>query len=451
MPLQTFPEELDGKAACEADALAWLYSFADQERGVGWNPEASVEAQWKLGRTRLLLDLLGSPDLGMPTVLVAGTKGKGSTAAMLARLLAAAGLRLGLATKPHLQVYRERIRVDGQMLSPADFARGVRRLKAVVERLRARHPEAGEPTTFELTTALALAAFRRARCAVAVIEVGLGGRLDATNAMDPVVSVITTISHDHTAILGRTLPLIAAEKAGIFRRGRPAVIAPQRPAARTAITASARALATPLTWARAEPHLCPPLQGEHQRTNAAVAWSAALAVMRVLGKDATSIDTPGRATAVLADLRWPGRFECVTTGAQRTLILDGAHNDGSAAALAAALGEHGLRELYLVIGINRDKDAAAVLRPILPLTARAWATRAASSARALAPEVLAARVRRRGTPISVAENVAEALDQALTHRPPRPVLVTGSLALVGEARTLLRLPPPEPLWGAEGE
>ena len=181
----------------EERALAWLYSLADQERGVGWNPRASPDSQWKLGRTRALLDLAGAPDRRLRIALVAGTKGKGSTCAMLASILAAAGVRCGLYTKPHLQTYRERIREDGQAIAPSDFEVMIERGRQLTNRLPAA---AGEPTTFEVTTALALDYFARMGCEVAVVEVGLGGRLDATNATDPELSVITSISYDHTAI-----------------------------------------------------------------------------------------------------------------------------------------------------------------------------------------------------------------------------------------------------------
>src|SRR5919204_1326311 len=158
-----------------AAGLAWLYGFADQERGVGWNPRASPEEQWKLGRTRALLDLAGAPDRRMVCVLVGGTKGKGSTCALLAGILHAARVRAGLYTKPHLQTYRERIRVDGEALSPRGFADAVDRFSGHVADLVRRYPEAGAPTTFEVTTALALDVFARAGCRVAVVEVGLGG------------------------------------------------------------------------------------------------------------------------------------------------------------------------------------------------------------------------------------------------------------------------------------
>src|SRR5437868_6310351 len=184
----------------EAPALAWLFSLADQERGVGWNPRASPESQWMLGRTRALLDLAGAPDRRLRIALVAGTKGKGSTCAMLASILGAAGVRCGLYTKPHLQTYRERVRIDGRAISADEFAAATDRMRRLIVDLPA---EAGEPTTFEVTTALGLDFFAREACDVAVLELGLGGRLDATNAGEPEVSGVTSISYDHTAIVGR--------------------------------------------------------------------------------------------------------------------------------------------------------------------------------------------------------------------------------------------------------
>src|SRR4051794_29561941 len=164
--------------------LDWLFGLADQERGVGWNPRASPDEQWKLGRTRGLLDLAGAPDRTLRIALVAGTKGKGSTCAMLASILGAAGMRCGLYTKPHLQVYRERVRVDGVAISPEAFERELERFRELAAQLP---PEAGEPTTSEVTTAVALDYFAREECQIGVVEVGLGGRLDATNATDPEV------------------------------------------------------------------------------------------------------------------------------------------------------------------------------------------------------------------------------------------------------------------------
>ncbi|MDP9265834.1 MAG: Mur ligase family protein, partial [Chloroflexota bacterium] len=221
----------DNRVADERAALDWLLRFSDPVRGIGWNPRSSRAARWRLGRMRRLLAVLGDPDRSMDCVLIAGTKGKGSTAAFLASIVHAAGVRAGLFTSPHLQNFRERIRIDGEMIGPAAFVDGARGLRPAVSTLRRRSPAAGEPTTYELTLGLALRAFADAGCRIAVLEVGLGGAQDAANAVEPAVSVIASIGYDHTAILGRTLGAIATEKAGIMRPARPALLAVQRPAA----------------------------------------------------------------------------------------------------------------------------------------------------------------------------------------------------------------------------
>jgi dihydrofolate synthase/folylpolyglutamate synthase len=410
----------------ESAALAWLYSLADQERGVGWNPRASPDSQWKLGRTRALLDLAGSPDRQMQIVLVAGTKGKGSTCAMLASILGAAGVRCGLYTKPHLQTYRERIRVDGRAISPEDFGNAVDRVRQFSRDL----PEAaGEPTTFEVTTAMALEYFARMQCEVAVVEVGLGGRLDATNATDPSLSVITSISYDHTAILGRTLGQIATEKAGILRADRPAILAEQRPAAMRALMRTCRAV-------RARCQIVPPLDrdvpllGAHQRQNAALAVAAASLLAPRIANEAIN--------GGLERMHWPGRFEVVGK-----VVLDGAHNGASAQALAETL--RGYRPVALVVGINRDKDARAVLRPLLPLADCVWATQTTDNPRALPAAELARLCRRLGAQTMTEPDLPAALSGAMRNA-SGVVCVTGSLMLVGQARATLRLPAPESLW-----
>jgi dihydrofolate synthase/folylpolyglutamate synthase len=413
--------------------LAWLYSLADQERGVGWNPRASADEQWKLGRTRALLDLAGAADRSLRIALVAGTKGKGSTCAMLASILGAAGVRCGLYTKPHLQSYRERIRIDGAAISDRAFADAVRRMQGYVARLPA---EAGEPTTFEVTTALALDEFVRQGCELAVVEVGLGGRLDATNATDPFVSVITPISYDHTAILGRTLGAIALEKAGIMRPGRPALLAQQRPAAMRALRRACRdtgancRVVSPIERKLA-------LAGRHQWQNAALAVAAAR-LRTVVDDEAVERG--------LRRLRWPGRFEVIR--GQPPIILDGAHNGASAEALAATLGSFATgRSIHLVIGINRDKDARAVLRPLLRLAHSVWATQTANNPRALPAADVARLCRRLGVTPYVEPDLSKAVGGALAHAGRGDVIcVTGSLMLVGQARTTLGLPVAEKLW-----
>lgn len=402
---------------------------------MGWNPRASAAEQWKLGRTRALLDVLGAPDRHLRVCLVAGTKGKGSTAAMLASILSCAGVRAGLYTQPHLQSYRERIRIDGHAISAAGLSAAVERVRAVTDRVPS---EAGEPTTFEVTTALALDHFARQDCRVAVVEVGLGGRLDATNATDPEISVIASISYDHTAILGRTLARIAAEKAGILRPGRRGLIAHQRPAAARALRKSCRSVGAHCTVVDPWPQDVETLPGVHQRQNAGLAAAAARALYPI--EDATIRRALGRLT-------WPGRFERIG----RDLVLDGAHNGASAEALAATLREQaGGRPLVFVLGLNADKDARAVLAPLLALpVASVWVTAVVGNPRALPASALA-RVARHHTrvPVTALDDPTLALDQARSAAAARGALVcvTGSLALVGAARTALGLAVPERLW-----
>lgn len=387
---------------------------------------------------RAFLGLMGDPDRQMAVVLIAGTKGKGSTAAFLASILYAAGVRAGLFTSPHLQVFRERVRIGGAMLSDAAFDRAIERLRPVVARLRQGHPDAGDPTTFELTLALALRTFAERGCAVAIIEVGLGGRLDATNALEPAVSILTPISHDHTAILGRSLGSIATEKAGIVRAGRPAFVAGQRPTALAAIRRVCRAAGVTLTPVRplAVHTDLGRLDGDHQRQNAALAAAAA----RALGIPETAFG-PGLRRAV-----WPARFERVP--GRPLVIVDGAHNDGSAAALARSLrAERRGRRLVLIIGLNTDKDARAVLRALTPVATAIVATRS-TSPRATTPNDMARLVRRATRrPVEVAGNIGAALRIARRLAGADGlVCVAGSLALAGEARTALMLRPPERLW-----
>jgi dihydrofolate synthase/folylpolyglutamate synthase len=424
-------------ASVRGSELSWLLGFSDPVLGVGWNPRASRAARWRLGRMRALLRLAGHPDRGMRVVLVAGTKGKGSTAAFLASILHAGGVRAGLSTSPHLQTYRERVRIDGRMIGETDLARAIDDLRPLVARLRRSDPGAGEPTTFELTLLLALRAFAERGCAVAVMEAGLGGRLDATNALDPDVSIITPISYDHTAILGRTLDAIATEKAGIVRRGRPALTAVQRPAALAALRRAGRSAGAQLQVVRPlGTRVARSLAGGHQRQNAALAVAAA---------GALGIDDP----AIQRGLRgatWPARFELVR--GRPPIVLDGAHNGASAEALAETLRrERRGRRVVVVVGINRDKDARAVLRPLAGVASAIVVTRSASPRAGPPADVarIAERLTRR--PITRAETVAAAIATARRQAGPRGlVCVTGSLALAGDARTALRLPPVERLW-----
>jgi len=420
-------------------ALEWLLSFSDTKRGVGWNRASRGGLEANLRRTRVLLDLAGSPDRRMFVVLVAGTKGKGSTAAMLASILAASGVRAGLSTKPHLQSFRERVRVDGAAIDESAFAARVAEMRPLIHELEERLPDAGAPTTFELTLALALRHYVKERCEVAVLEVGLGGRYDATNASDPHVSVITAISHDHSKELGTRLRDIAAEKSGIVRPGRVAVVEPQAAEVRSVIRAACERVGAELREVRplAE-RTALSLRGAHQRANAAAAIEAA----RALAQHGVTFrtDTVGGA---LERLEFPGRFEVIT--GEPTVVLDAAHNDGSARALAETLRSAFPKgRVRFVLGLMEDKDARAVIRPLIPLASAVEVTRAPGprglDARKLARLVRVRRVRAHDDP---ADAIAAARADA---KRDEIVCVTGSLALVGRARDVLGLPIAERLW-----
>jgi dihydrofolate synthase / folylpolyglutamate synthase len=438
-------------------ALEWLFQFADWERGVGWNPAASADQQWKLGRPRALLDLVGAPDGRFRTVLIAGTKGKGSTAAMLEAIVRASGSTTGLYTQPHLHSYRERIRLDGVPIAPGRFAELVGRLRPAVDELRGASPAAGDPTTFELTTVLALLAFAEAGVGLVILEVGLGGRLDATNVVDPVVSVITPIGLDHTQILGDTIAEIAREKAGIIRRGGVVISARQRPEARRAILtacdeANARcrfvhpyaarprdgALLVRLGHGRRIPMRLS-LAGAHQRQNAAVAVAVALELRRQ-GLPLTDESVERGFSSV----RWPGRFEVVR--GRPVVVVDTAHNPDSASALARAMRDAALpRPRWLLLGIYRDKDALAVARALAPKVDGIVAT-SSGLPRSLDAGTLAAACRRAGArDVRTAASVPDGLDLARELAGSSgSVVVAGSFSVAAEARVQLGLELDEP-------
>ncbi len=442
-------------------ALDWVLGFADWERGVGWNPASDPGEQWKLGRPRTLLDLAGAPDRDLRCVIVAGTKGKGSTAAMLESIARAAGWRTGLYTQPHLHSYRERVRLDGEPIRPERFAACTATLRALVPQLRRTAPAAGEPTSFELITVLAILAFAEARVDLAILEVGLGGRLDATNVVEPTISVITPIGFDHTEILGSTLGEIAREKAGIVRPGGVVISALQRPAARRAIRDRCAVLdarirfVAPLARApglgRADEHALVrvgretlpvhlPLRGAHQRQNAAVA----LAVARGLEQRHGLPITLDVVRVGLEGVRWPGRFE-VVAGAP-PVVIDAAHTPESAAALARTLDEAALpRPRWLALAMLRDKDARAFARAIVPAVDGVIAT-TTRSPRAMSIEALADACRRAGVRVAAEEpSVRRALDEARALAGAGgTVVAAGSLTVVAEARVALGLASAEP-------
>jgi dihydrofolate synthase/folylpolyglutamate synthase len=406
-----------------------------------------------LGRTRALLAALGHPEQTVRGALVAGTNGKGSVLALAGSALRAAGHHVGSTPKPHLVSYRERIQIDGRSIDPADFSRLTERVLAVGDAVARRH---GEPTEFELLTAVVFARFAEVRPDVALVEVGLGGRLDATHAWDGGVAVVTNVDLDHTDRLGGTVTAIAREKAAIILRGDLAVTGADGDGL-TVIRRRARRLEVPLT------ELGPPpllgwdrdgidvelaglgptrvgLRGRHQAANVAIADALLDALDEAgIAKTPAAARRSGYATA-----RWPGRLELITVGG-RDVLLDGAHNPAGAAALATALDD--LRPflidgpLTLVTASMADKDVDGVIAALDRAAAMADATIICSSidvARAMDAAELARRwrARRPTARVLVEPDPIAAVDRALerSRSGNGPVVVAGSLYLVGAAR-----------------
>ena len=380
-----------------------------------------------LDTMRELTRRLGNPQDKLRFIHIAGTNGKGSVAAMCHAVLTAVGHKAGLYTSPHLVSFCERIQINGQPIAEADVARLIEQIKPHCEALAADE-QFREPTLFEVATALALQYFAEQQCEVIVWETGLGGRLDATSCVTPLVSVITNIALDHQQWLGDTLEKIAAEKAGIIKRDVPVVTAAEAPEARRVIEATAARLEAPLTFvdAAAIARLEGPvgLRGAHQRTNAALA----LATLNVLREK-----LPAGTDAIrrgLATVQWPGRMQLLDRTPGRQLLLDGAHNVAGIEALCAALrSDFAGHEFALVLGILRDKDWEAMVHRIAPL-ARRILVPAFTSERALPATDLAAACRHANPRADVTEcaSVADALaataDQPLT-------VAAGSLYFVG--------------------
>jgi len=421
-----------------------------------------------LGRTRALLRELGSPELGIRGALVGGTNGKGSVVALVSSCLAAAGRRAGDTPKPHLVTYRERLRVAGRPIDPASFADLVRQVLPAADRVARRH---GPPTEFELVTALAFTWFARQAVDLAIVEVGLGGRLDATHAWDGGVAAITNVDLDHMEWLGPTVAAIAREKAAIILSGDRAVTGVTGEALAIVRRRARRVGASLVEVAQAPvramdrdgivvdlPGLAGTrvgLLGRHQAANVAVAD----AVLDALGAAGIAVVPHAARRAGYAAARWPGRLELVAlpgagpAGADAELLLDGAHNPAGAAALAAALDE--LRPLLLggggprparvtlVLAIMGDKDVEGVLGALAAAPSLAGARVVATQVegpRALPAAALAARwaavAGARSGPIAVIPEPAAAVAEAVAGA-DGPVVVAGSLYLVGAARALV--------------
>ncbi|MCL6552594.1 MAG: bifunctional folylpolyglutamate synthase/dihydrofolate synthase [Firmicutes bacterium] len=430
-----------------AEALAFLHGLLTHR------PPGQPTGALKLDRMRALCALLGHPERAFPAVLVAGTKGKGSTAAMLAAMATAAGWRVGLYTKPHLVDLCERFQVDGRWLPPETVAALVARVQAAVE-AGAGGP-GWPPSYFEAAAATAFLACAQARVDLGVIEVGIGGRLDATNVLDPRLAVITTIDYDHTEIVGTRLAQIAAEDAGIMRPGRTVVTVPQAPAAARVLAATAARVGARLVRVGHDVHyrtrrigrdgtvvdvrgrrgryaaLHVPLLGRHQALNAACAVAAA----EVLAEEGVAIgETAMRAG--LAGLRWPARVEVVRDAP--AVVIDVAHNVVSFRALRRVLDDvFPGRRVHLVIGLLGSKDLAGIARVIAPRTAAVWAVRA-DDPRALAPEAVAAAFRPQVADVRVVDDPVAAAGAAIAAAAPDDVVcVAGSFHVAGPVRASL--------------
>jgi dihydrofolate synthase / folylpolyglutamate synthase len=440
------------------EALDYIYSFIDYSltHTFRYSPE-----NFNLARMEKLVNSLENPHKKYSIIHVAGTKGKGSVAAMCASVLQAAEYRAGFYSSPHLQDFVERIQVNGVPISHAEVVALVQEMKPHIDAIP-------ELTTFEITTALAMLYFARQRASASVLEVGLGGRLDATNIVMPKVSVITSISYDHTYVLGNSLAQIAGEKAGIIKPGVPVVMAPQDEEARQVIATIAEERGSPLievgkdylfsvqsqslegqtfrVWSHSEqasveeffgtngksgrqPELFAlPLLGYHQVVNAATAYAALQTARRSGFEFSNENFRKGFASVV-----WPGRFEILRR--DPPVVVDSAHNRDSALKLRQTLDEYfpGF-PVTLVFGASEDKDIQGMFAELLPRVEDVIATQSIHP-RAIDPHQLVELTRPYGIPARAVPRIEEAMLEALqdSHK-GRLVLVTGSLFIVAGAR-----------------
>jgi dihydrofolate synthase/folylpolyglutamate synthase len=424
-------------AAAYVSTIAWLYRL-----------EAQHGVDLKLERVRRAAAALGHPERAAPTFHVGGTNGKGSTCAMLAAILGAAGRRVGLYTSPHLVSFRERITIAGTPIGEAEVVAGV-------ERIREALGAAFDLTCFEVMTLLAWIAFADAEVEAVVLEVGLGGRLDATNIVTPEVAVITNVGVDHEAYLGRDLTTIAGEKAGIIKTGVP-VVSGARDAAADVVAARAAALGSPLEILDCDFTLAPDATGtvvyrsargeigpharahagEHQRGNAALA-------VRALELVPALTPSPAAVAAGLAEVRWPGRLQVVCR--EPLVLLDGAHNAAGIAALLAELRVRAAgRRVRVLFGVMRDKGWQSMVRSLADVATEIVLTRPRQPRSAPPAEVATAVA---NTPVRVREDPVAAYRELVDESAPEDVVVVaGSLFLLGDL-----LPIIDPTLAADAE
>ncbi|HTX79464.1 MAG TPA: folylpolyglutamate synthase/dihydrofolate synthase family protein [Longilinea sp.] len=422
-------------------ALDYLYSFVDYSLK---HASELAKADFNLDRMVALLAELGNPHHAYPTIHVAGTKGKGSTSAFCASALKSAGYRTGLYTSPHLQDYTERIRVDGVPISHLELAELVESVKPAVSHVPFL-------TTFEITTAIGFLAFARRGVNAAVIEVGLGGRLDATNVVTPDVSVITSLSYDHMLVLGDTLAKIAGEKAGIIKSGHPVVSSPQKDEALEVIKRVSAERSAPMTlvgrdvlysslghtlheqrmlveWRnRPSLELTIPLLGAHQIVNAATAYAAMKA-------GSFRLSDP-QIQEGFASVEWRARFEIARQ--EPPVIFDSAHNQDSFEKLTATLDEYlPDRPVYLIFGASEDKLIKDMFNAIKPRLKKVFLTKA-DHPRALEPEAIQKLAEQVGLETEIVTPVAAAFSRALdlSAKDGSIVLSAGSMFVTAEGMT----------------
>lgn len=439
-------------------ALDYLYSFVDFS--LTKSSRYSAE-NFNLGRMQELVTQLGHPHQRYPVMHIAGTKGKGSVAALCQSALSATGCRVGLYTSPHLHDYTERIQVDSIPIPQHSLVELLEEIKPVIGSIP-------ELTTFEITTALAFLYFARVAVDAAVIEVGLGGRLDATNVVLPEVSVITSLSYDHTFLLGDTLAEIAGEKAGIIKPGVPVVVSPQAEEARVVIAAIAAERSSPVIWVgndylytqierteigqlievwrpdgpgskygsigvasvelRAPARLWLPLAGKHQVQNAATAYAA----LQVFSNRVVPVSEDAVRQG-FSQVEWPGRFEIMQM--HPPFVIDAAHNRDSACILRLALDDYFPGQpVIMIFGASEDKDVEGMFVELSPRVDQVIATKSFHP-RAMDAEMIAEFARQHSRPVKIVTDVADAVDEAIRNAGDRfLVLATGSIFVAAGAR-----------------
>lgn len=439
-------EKLDYKAA-----LAYIAQFIDYERSPDFSRQARL---YNLNRISLLLELLGNPQDRLRVVHIAGSKGKGSTAALIASVLRRAGYKTGLFTSPHLITPRERCRIDGQLISETDVALYIEKLKPAISKVC--DSEFGRVSFFEIYTALAFCYFANKATDFAVVEVGLGGRLDATNVVKPVATVITPISLEHTAILGETYAEIAAEKAEIIKQGCPLALAPQHPEARVVVEKVASKRKVPIVEVRKTrrrvpatlyrdgvpvaqqfdgetnsaryPRLTIPLLGHHQFVNA----TTALAGIECLKQQRYRIPKAS-IYAGFKKVQWPGRIHLIMSSP--TVVLDGAHSPVSIQALGSTIRESFRYErLIFIVSLMRDKNLTAIGEIVSKTADSVITTQAFDNPRVMPAETIRDAWRGMCEKVIARPTAEGAIATALSSASRADLIcITGSLYLVGEA------------------